>query len=217
MRPVCSASFVRDNTEVGHPPLCSEIQLHLAMEMMPLWQATEGESAASSLPPPLWAFCWAGGQALARYILDNPGTVRGKRVLDFASGGGVSAIAAAKAGAQAVTANDADPFALAAAGENAALNGVELEASGEDMIGAENPGWDVILAGDICYHRPLAEQAFPWLRGLVRGGALVLLGDPGRPYLPKDGLEELARYSAPVSLESEDSKVKEGFVWRVLA
>lgn len=216
-RSTSAGAFVRGNTDVGSSPLCPEITLHLATEMMPLWKSTEETLSVSDLPPPLWAFCWAGGQVLARYILDNPVIVRGKRVLDFATGGGVSAIAAAKAGALSVCANDADNFALAAAQANADLNGAEIETTGENLIGKENTGWDVVLAGDICYDRALAERAIPWLRTLVRAGTLVLLGDPGRPYLPADGLEELARYSAPTPLESEDAKIKEGVVWRVLA
>ena len=205
--------FVRDHTAIESPPLLPELRLHLASEVVPLWQATESELEKMGLPPPYWAFAWAGGQALTRYLLDNPASVRGKRVLDFASGSGVSAIAAAKCGAAEVTASEIDPYALAAIGLNAALNGCALSVTADDQVGRDG-GWDVVLAGDVCYEKPMAEAAFAWLSGLARRGALVLLGDPGRSYLPKSGLEKLAGYTVQTTRELEDSDLRNAIVWR---
>ena len=168
---------------------------------------------SSDLPPPFWAFAWAGGQALARYLLDHPEAVRGRRVLDFASGSGLVAIAAAKAGAAEVDACDIDPFAIAAIGINAAANGVGVTAVDADLVGRDD-GWDAVLAGDVCYERDLAQRATGWLYGLSRRGATVLIGDPGRSYLPKDRLEAIATYRVPVTRSLEDSDIKQSTVWR---
>lgn len=207
-------AFVRKHTALETPPLLPEIRLQLASEVVPLWQATESELSEMGLPPPYWAFAWAGGQALSRYLLDTPETVRGKRVLDFASGSGVSAIAAALAGATEVTASEIDPYALAAIRINAERNGCKILVTGEDQVG-RNGGWEVVLAGDVCYEKPMAEAVFAWLSALAAEGVLVLLGDPGRTYLPKSGLEKLARYAVQTTRELEDSDLRNAVVWRV--
>lgn len=209
------AAFVRANTAPERPPLVPELELFLASEIVPLWKATEADLADIGLPPPYWAFAWAGGQALARYLLDKPEIAAGRRVLDFASGSGLAAIAAAKAGAE-VTASEVDPFAMAAIRHNAGHNRVAVTTLQEDLIGRHGD-WDVVLAGDICYERPLADRAMRWLRGLAAGGTLVLLGDPGRTYLPKEGLEWVVRYAVKTTRELEDTDVRNAVVWRVLA
>jgi predicted nicotinamide N-methyase len=206
-------AFVRANTVLAAPPLVPELRLYLATEITPLWQATETSLDQSHLPPPYWAFAWAGGQALARHVLDHPDLVRGKRVLDFGAGSGLVAIAAARAGAHAVAA-ELDFFAAAAVALNAAANGVEVAVNAADPIGAIR-GWDVILAGDMCYERPLADRLVPWLEACAAEGALVLLGDPGRAYLPKTGLEALATYRVETPLELEDRTSRETTVWRL--
>jgi predicted nicotinamide N-methyase len=209
--------FIRANTRLEVPPLVPEVQLHLASEVVPIWEATEEELAASGLPPPFWAFAWAGGQALARYLLDHPDVVRGKRVLDFAAGSGLQGIAAKLAGAASVEAVEIDAFACAACRLNAEANGVAMTAREEDIVGSANPGWDVVLAGDICYERPAAERITAWLRGLVTQDCLVLMGDPGRTYLPREGLERLIAYGVKTSRELEDSDLRNAVVWRLAA
>jgi predicted nicotinamide N-methyase len=208
--------FVRAETALTAPPLLPEIRLHLATEVTPLWQATELLLAASGLAPPYWAFAWVGGQALARHLLDHPDAVRGKRVLDFAAGSGAAGIAAARAGAARVEASELDPLALAAIALNAEANGVTLALLAEDATEAPGRGWEVVLAGDVCYERPMAACVIPWLRSLAREGATVLLGDPGRAYLPKDGLCELARYTVPTTRELEDRDSREARVYRLM-
>ena len=212
-----AASFIRGNTAVAAPPLVPEIRLHLANEITPLWHATEATLARDQLPPPYWAFAWAGGQALARYILDHPEVVDGMRVLDFGAGSGLLALAAAKAGAAAVTAAEIDPFAAAAIALNAALNGVEVSVEAADVIGRHPAPWQIVLVGDMCYERPLADRLTGWLRMLAAEGVLVLLGDPGRNYLPKEGLVLLARYTVPTPLDLEDRTTREGVVWQLTA
>jgi predicted nicotinamide N-methyase len=208
------AAFIRANTVLAAPPLVPEIKLHLATEITPLWQATEVALATHQLPPPYWAFAWAGGQALARHILDHGDLVGGRSVLDFGAGSGLVAIAAAKAGARDVTAAEIDPFAAAAIALNATANAVAIALESGDIIGSV-PRWDVILAGDMCYERPLAERLTVWLVDCAAAGALVLLGDPGRAYLPRAGLAELARYLVPTPLELEDRTSRETIVWRL--
>jgi predicted nicotinamide N-methyase len=206
-------AFIRANTVLATPPLVPEVKLHLASEVTPLWQATEASLAQSQLPPPYWAFAWAGGQALARHLLDHPDLVAGKSVLDFGAGSGLVAIAAALAGATFVTAAEIDPFAAAAIALNAAANGVALEVASGDVLGGA-PRWDAILCGDMCYERPLAERLTQWLEHCVAAGALVLLGDPGRAYLPRAGLTAIARYTVPTPLDLEDRTERETTVWR---
>jgi predicted nicotinamide N-methyase len=208
--------FIRRNTAVATPPLVPEIRLHLATEVTPIWQATEESLARNALPPPYWAFAWAGGQALARYLLDHPETVAGREVLDFGAGSGLVAIAAAKAGAAKVTAAEIDPFAAAAIAINAALNGVAIEVVTTNLLDGDKRFWKSVTAADICYEQPMAERAMRWLRRLAGRGSLVLLGDPGRAHLPGTGLCELARYAVPTSHELEGRERCDGFVWRVL-
>jgi predicted nicotinamide N-methyase len=208
------AAFIRENTRLMAPPLVPEIELHLAHEALPLWEKTEEELGTMGLPPPYWAFAWAGGQALARYVLDNPHAVAGRSVLDVASGSGLLAIAARKAGAATVVASDIDPFALAAIAMNAAANDVSLGVTGADLIGRDD-GWETILAGDVFYEKPLADRLLPWLHRLARRGAAILLGDPGRSYFPKAGPVQLATYEVPVTRALEDAEIKKTSVWRL--
>ena len=210
------AGFIRRNTALHEPPLVPEVKLHLATEIVPIWQMTEEELEKSGLPPPFWAFAWAGGQALSRYILDNPDIVFGKSVLDFGAGSGLIGIAAAKAGAKFALSADIDNFAVEAIRINAASNGVTVEATAEDLVGVENRGWEVILVGDMCYERPLAERIEAWLRRLAGEGVTVLIGDPGRTYLPKTGLEKIVSYAVMTTRELEDTDVRNTSVWRVL-
>jgi predicted nicotinamide N-methyase len=210
------AAFIRRNTEILAPPLVPEVRLHLATEITPIWQASEDSLARGAVPPPFWAFAWAGGQALARWLLDHPGEVGGRSVLDFGAGSGLVAIAAAMSGAAPVTAAETDPFAAAAIVLNAALNNVAVEVAAVDLVGTD-PGVAVIAAGDVCYERPMAARVVPWLRGLAARGALVLLGDPGRAYVPTTGLVERARYAVPTSRELEDAEVKQTVIWQLLA
>ncbi len=207
--------FIRTNTVLHATPLVPEIELHVASEIVPIWQLTEEELLESGLPPPFWAFAWAGGQALARYILDNPEVVRGKRVLDFAAGSGLVAIAAMKAGAASVHANDIDAFSIAAVTLNAQVNNVSVSVSSDNLVGAANQRWDVILAGDICYEQPLASQVEQWLRDLALQGTEVYIGDPGRTYLPKSGLLEQAVYQVETTRELEDLDVRRTTVWHL--
>jgi predicted nicotinamide N-methyase len=206
-------AFVLDNTRLIAPPLTPEIRLRLADEAVPIWEKTEEELGAMGLPPPFWAFAWAGGQALARYVLDNAELVHGKRVLDFASGSGLVAIAAAKAGAAEVTASDIDAFAIAAIEANAAENNVAVAPRLENLIGVDD-GWEVVLAGDIAYEKDFAVAAMDWLASLAARGATVLIGDPRRSYLPLHRLECAVEYSVPVTRELEDSEIKRTGVFR---
>ncbi|XBQ14982.1 MAG: 50S ribosomal protein L11 methyltransferase [Oceanicaulis sp.] len=207
--------FLAENTRIAAAPLVPEIALHLADESLPVWEKTEEALGEAGLPPPFWAFAWAGGQALARYVLDAPETVAGKRVLDFACGCAISGIAAAKVGAARVEASEIDRFAVAAAEANAALNGAAIEAELADLVG-EDRGWDVVLAGDVFYEGPAGERIAAWLDGLSRRGAEVLIGDPGRYFLPRARLEIVARYEAEVSRDLEDKDVALARVWRFL-
>jgi predicted nicotinamide N-methyase len=211
------AIFIRHNTAIAAPPLVPEIRLHLATEITPIWQATEETLARSSLPPPFWAFAWSGGQALARYLLDRPEGVAGRSVLDFGAGSGLVAIAAAKAGAASVLAAEIDHIAAAAIAANAALNGVAIAVTTADLLGIANPDWEVVTAGDVCYEQPMAERVTDWLRVRAARGSLVLLGDPGRAYLPTHGIRERARYLVPTSRELEDRNSRDGVVWEVLS
>lgn len=204
--------FIIDNTALIAPPHVPEIRLHLADEAHELWKRTEEELEQIGLQPPFWAFAWAGGQGLARYVLDNPDVVRGKRVLDFATGSGIVAIAAAKSGAEAVLATDIDSFCKAAVALNSNANDVDVGFSSQDVTGIDD-GWDVILAGDVFYDKAFAASLLPWFRTLASRGAKVLVGDPGRHYLPKDGLEALATYEVPVTRALEDAEVKRTTVW----
>ena len=203
--------FIRANAVLTAPPLVPELRLYLATEVVPLWRKTEEELEAMGVPPPYWAFAWAGGQALARYVLDNPQIVRGKRVLDFGSGSGIVALAAAKAGAAHVLAADIDKFSVAAICANAQANALSIATTADDVIGSTE-GFEVILVGDMCYERPLAERLMDWLKTTR---AKILLGDPGRSYFPKTGLTRLALYSVATTRELEDREIRETGVWRL--
>ncbi|MCJ2068773.1 methyltransferase [Methylobacterium sp. J-030] len=210
------AGFIRANTRLLPVPHAPEIRLHVADEATALWEKTEAELEAIGLPPPFWAFAWAGGQALARYILDNPARAVGARAIDFASGSGLVAIAAARAGARHVTASDLDPFAMAAIRLNAAANGVArvIEPVSENLLGTD-PAVDLVLAADVFYERDLAEAVTAWLVALQARGVQVLIGDPGRTYLPRERLTCLATYAVPVSRSLEDAEIKNSHVWRL--
>lgn len=200
--------FIKSHTALIAPPLVPEISLHLASEITPLWRATEGAFARLNIPPPFWSFAWPGGQALARHILDNPALVAGKRVFDFASGSGLVALAAKKAGAAAVMANDVDPLAILAISLNAEANSLALDTLHQNQLGKAMHGYDVIVAGDFCYEWPMAGYAIEWLRRCVAEGVTVLCADPGRPHAPQDGLDVLATYDVPTTREVEDSTLK---------
>lgn len=206
-------AFIVENTRLQAPPHAPELQLHLADEITPIWRMTEEALQEMGLPPPFWAFAWAGGQALARYLLDHPQTVAGKRVVDFAAGSGIVGIAAMKAGAAHVLAADIDEFCGAAIELNARANGVEIAFTDEDLLDAPPPAVDVILAGDICYEKPLATRVMAWLAQARAAGSTVLIGDPGRAYFPREGLVKLAEYQVPTTRELEDMEVKKTAVW----
>lgn len=205
--------FILGNTALASPPHVPELRLHLADEAHDLWRRTEEELAEIGVPPPFWAFAWAGGQGLARYVLDHPETVRSRNVLDFASGSGLVGIAAAMAGAASVLAADIDPFCETAIRLNAKANGAALDFTCRDLIGIDD-GWDVVLAGDVFYDAGFAGRLVPWFETFAARGTKILIGDPGRAYLPKSGLEKLAVYEVPVTRALEDSEVKRTTVWR---
>lgn len=207
-------AFIRENTRIIAPTHVPELQLHLADDAVALWQLTEEQLGELGLPPPFWAFAWAGGQALARYVLDQTEIVHGARVLDVASGSGLVAIAAMKAGARAATAVDIDTFAAHAARLNAELNSVVVETSDADPVGQPADA-DVILVGDLFYDRDLAPRVFEWLVAMEREGKRVLIGDPGRTYLPREKLEQVAAYDIPVTRALEDAEIKRAAVWRL--
>ncbi|CCG42925.1 class I SAM-dependent methyltransferase [Magnetospirillum molischianum] len=206
--PADPAAFIRAHTLPASPPACPEIRLWSATEITPIWEATEAWLEANGVPPPYWAFCWAGGQALTRWVLDNPAEVAGLRVLDFAAGSGATAIAAAMSGAARVEAAEIDPIACAAIALNAELNGVQVELVEGDLVGAACR-WDLVVAGDVCYEAPMTAHILPWLKNLAASGAKVILADPGRAYLPRIGLRRLADYSVVTSLELEDRNLRE--------
>ena len=210
------ATFVRNNTTISAPPLVPEIRLHLASEISPIWHAAEEILARGAVPPPFWAFAWVGGQALARYLLDHPEQVAGQIVLDFGSGSGLVAIAAAKAGAARVLAADIDHFAAAAIAMNATVNEVQVTVTAAELIDTTDDRWGVVTAGDVCYEQPMAARVTVWLRRLAQRGCLVLLGDPGRAYLPANSLHERGRYLVPTSRDLEDREIRDGVVWQVL-
>lgn len=212
------ATLIRDNTVVTATALVPELQLYLASDITPLWQVTEEELERADLPPPYWAFAWPGSQALARLVLDRPDWVRGRNVLDFAAGSGVAGIAAARAGAASVIAADIDTIAAIAIGLNAGLNDVAIGTTCDDLtLGAPAIPWDVVLAGDVCYERPMTEQVWPWLTALAQAGTTVLMADPGRAYLPNAGLEEIACYPVPTLLAVEDREERLTRVFRLTA
>jgi predicted nicotinamide N-methyase len=209
------ARFILANTRLLAVPMAPEIRLHLAEESLPIWQKTEEELGRINVPPPWWAFAWAGGQALARHVLDNPALVAGRGVLDLGAGSGLAGIAALKAGAARVLAADTDPFALAAIALNATANDVALEATGRDLLAAKPDRFDVVLVGDLFYERPLAEKVLAFIEAARAANAAVLVGDPHRSYFPRERFVEVARYSVPVTRDLEDVEIKHTTVWRL--
>ncbi len=208
------AAFVRGQTVVGVAPLVPEVRLYLASEITPIWQATEDWLAERNIAPPFWAFAWPGSQALARHVLDAKALVAGRRVLDFAAGGGLAAIACALAGAAHVEAAEIDAMADAATLANAALNGVAVEVVG-DVVG-QDCRWDLIVTGDVCYEAATAARIMPWLRRMA-GSAEVWMADPGRAYLPREGMAAFATYVVPTTRELEDREERAVVLYRVLA
>ncbi len=207
------AAFITANTRLQPVPHAPEISLWLADEVTPIWRLTEEELGEMGLPPPFWAFAWAGGQALARWVLDNPHEVAGKRVIDFAAGSGLVGVAAMKAGAASCLCADIDPFCSAAVALNAASNSVMLDFTDANLLDAPPPPVDVICAGDICYEKPMADQVLAWLHQAKANGTRVLIGDPGRTYFPRTGLTFLAEYRVPTTRELEDQEIKRSSVW----
>ncbi len=209
------AAFVRAHTRLAAVPLVPEIRLHLADEPFGIWADTEQELDTGGLPPPFWAFAWAGGQALARYLLDHPDLIRGRGVLDMAAGSGLVAIAAARAGAGPVAASEIDALAVAAIGLNARANDVAVTAALADVTAGDVPAAEVVLAGDVCYERSMTGQIVAFLSRASGAGRDVLIGDPDRAYLPRARLEPLASYDVPVPRTLEDADVKRATVWRL--
>ncbi len=205
--------FILENTSIMTPPHVPEIRLHLADEAHDLWLKTEEELEEIGLPPPFWAFAWAGGQGLARYVLDHPEQIAGKRVTDFAAGSGLVAIAAHKAGAKSVLAVDIDPWTRTAVGLNSRLNDIGIAFSGDDIIGAPIDA-DVLLAGDVFYDKAFADRLIPWFEMLTESGVTVIVGDPGRAYCPRHRMQPLATYAVPVTRALEDAEVKKTTVWK---
>ena len=208
-------AFIRANTRLVAPPLLPEIRLHLADESVPIWRKTEEELGAMNLPPPFWAFAWAGGQALARYLLDNATLMKGRRVLDLGAGSGMVGIAAMRCGAASVLAADIDPIALVACAVNAKANGVILATTDADLLEHALIDTDVVLVGDLFYERQLAERVLPAIEAAAAAGSLVLIGDPQRNYFPRGRFQRVAEYRVPVTRELEDAEIKRTAVWRL--
>jgi len=207
------AAFIREHTRLQRPPHVPEVELWLADEITPIWKLTEEELGQMGVPPPFWAFAWAGGQGVARWILDHPQEARGREVVDFATGSGLVAIAAMKAGAAAALGADIDPFCETAVAANAAANGVRVAFTAANLLDAPPPDADLICAGDVSYEKPMAERVHAWLERAHRNGTRVLLGDPGRSYFDRRGLVQLAEYRVPTTRELEDMEVKRTGVW----
>ncbi|MEZ5856129.1 MAG: methyltransferase [Hyphomicrobiaceae bacterium] len=209
-------AFIRQNTALLNPPLVPEIRLHLAEESLPIWRKTEEELGEMNVPPPFWAFAWAGGQALARYLIDTPELAAGKSVLDLGTGSGLTAIAAMMAGASDVLASDIDAVALHATRLNAEVNGVDVGVCGDDLLAcAPDSRFGLVLVADLFYERALADLVLGYIERAVAGGAIVLIGDPQRSYFPRDRFVEVAHYSVPVTRELEDAEIKRTAVWRL--
>ena len=209
------ARFIQANAKLLTVPLVPEIRLYLAEESMPIWQKTEEELGEMNVPPPYWAFAWAGGQALARYVLDTAALVTGSTVLDLGAGSGMAGIAAMKAGARSVLAADIDRYALVAIALNAAANGTRVETTDADLLASAPAMFGAILVGDMFYERALAERALAFIEAARAGGAEVLVGDPRRSYFPKERFRQVAEYSVPVTRDLEDMEIKRTAVWRL--
>lgn len=207
-------AFIVANTKPLSPPLVPEIILNLAEESLPIWQRSEEQLGELNVPPPFWAFAWAGGQALARYLLDHPETCRGRSVVDLGAGSGLTAIAAAMTGARAVTASDIDALAVEACRLNAVANGVEISVTNQDLLAGPAAPADVILVGDLFYERALSDRVLAYIGTATAAGADVYIGDPRRSYFPRDRFKRLAEYQVPVTRELEDSEIKRTAVWR---
>jgi predicted nicotinamide N-methyase len=208
------ADFIKENTELSTSCLVPGIELYLASDITPLWQASEVFLQAHNLAPPFWAFAWPGSEALARHVTDHPELVSGLHVLDFAAGCGLAAIAALKAGASQVDTAEIDPFACAAILLNSSVNNLITNVLMDDIVGAPCR-WEVILCGDVCYEAPMTNHIIPWLRRCARQ-ALVIIADPGRKYVPVDGCETIAQYVVPTSLALEDSVSRVVTLFRLL-
>ena len=206
-------AFVLRHTRLRPVSGLEEIRLHLADEVLPLWHAAQVATGDPDAALPYWAFAWAGGLAVGRYLRDHPETVAGRRVFDLASGSGLCAIAAMRAGAASAIAADIDAFAVAAIELNARANGRRIAVSGRDVLDDDVPDVDVVLAGDCWYEAGLAERVLPWLRRARAQGIDVIVGDPGRRYLPTDQLVELATYQVRTTTELEDLALKHGRVY----
>jgi predicted nicotinamide N-methyase len=202
------AELVLRRTRLQSPPAVPELRLHLADDLTEAWEDLERELALGALPPPFWAFAWVGGQALARYVLDHPAEVAGRRVLDLCTGSGLVALAARRAGAAEVTGVDVDPVAGAAVAANAAANDLQVAFRCADLTAGDLPDVDVLLAGDVCYDREMTDRVVPWLRAAAARGTRVLLGDPGRHYLPQQGLRQLAALDVPTTRDLEGVTVR---------
>lgn len=207
--------FIQANAKLLTVPLVPEVCLHLAEESMPIWQKTEEELGQMNVPPPYWAFAWAGGQALARYLLDNAALVAGRKVLDLGAGSGLTSIAAMKAGARSVLAADIDRYALVAIALNAEANRVRVATTDADLLGSAPGAFDAILVGDMFYERALAERALAFVEAARANGAEVLVGDPRRSYFPTDSFRKVAEYSVPVTRDLEDMEIKHTAVWQL--
>ncbi len=211
--PADPGRFIREHTVLARPPIVPEISLYLATEITPIWQASEHFLRGHQMEPPFWAFAWPGSQMLARHVLDHPHTVAGRRVLDFAAGGGLAAIACARAGAALVEAAEIDPLAIAAIHLNAAENGVAVTARLGDVVGSACR-WDVILCGDVCYEAPMTGHILPWLRAMA-AEAEVYVADPGRAYVPRAGMLDLGRVAVPTTQELECRTERVVTLWRM--
>ena len=209
------ALFIQANAKLLTVPLVPEIPLYLAEESMPIWQKTEEELGQMNVPPPYWAFAWAGGQALARYLLDNAALVAGRTVLDLGAGSGLTSVAAMKAGAASVLAADIDRYALAAIALNGEANRVRIETTDADLLAAVPGAFDAVLVGDMFYERDLAERALAFVETARTSGAEVLVGDPRRSYFPKERFRKIAEYSVPVTRDLEDMEIKHTAVWQL--
>ncbi len=207
--------FIVENTRLLSPPLVPEIRLHLAEESLAIWQKTEDDLGQMNVPPPFWAFAWAGGQALGRYLLDQPDLMAGQSVLDLGTGSGLTAIAAAQCGASGVLAADIDRLALAAVRLNAEANGVDVSVTGDDLLARPPQRYGVILVGDMFYERQLADQVLGFMQAAVDAGAICLIGDPQRSYFPRGTLRQVAEYRVPVTRDLEDAEIKKTAVWRL--
>jgi len=208
-----SPDFVRAHTAAGRPALVPEVSLQIADDVVALWEALEAGEVDPGSDPPFWAAAWPGGQALARYVLDHPEVVADRVVLDLGAGSGLVAVAALRAGARRVVASDVDPYSRAAIEVNAGVNGVgPVDVVGDLLDGAPDPDIDVVLAGDVCYDREMTARVLPFLGQAWLGGAAVYLGDPGRPYVPREGLVEVATFDVP---DTEGPQLRRTTVWRL--